>query len=194
MSSDSAPVPPAGPPKRSSGAKVVDYGMITVILVALGFAAYMQFGVPDSSGALHGEPAPDFNLKTLAGNVDGPTNHTGKVIVLDFWATWCRPCLDQMPHLAELEQDPELEGRIEILSINTDAPSPRRDEEIRRFLRSGGWTWDPLIDNGQVSTMYRVSAFPTIVVIAEDGTIHYARSGVHSAEMLRDLVDDAGAS
>lgn len=195
MSDDiGAPRPRPGPPERSKPAKAVDYGMVAIVFVALGFAAFMQFGQPDPAEGFVGTQAPKFNLKTLAGDVVGLDQHQDKVVILDFWATWCNPCRQQMPYLDEIEDDARLADEVEIISINTDDPSPHRREAVRRFLGSGGWDWDPLIDNGQVMRLYRVRAFPTIVVIGKDGTVHHAKSGVHSTSTLRELIEEAGDS
>jgi thiol-disulfide isomerase/thioredoxin len=193
MNDEQAPTPPMGPPERPLKAKVIDYGMMAVVLAVLGYAAWTQMQ-PKPHDVLVGTPAPEFNLKTLNGEVAGLQKDSSKVVVLDFWATWCKPCKSQMPHLAEVEGDAEFADRVEVISINTDDPSPQRNALVKSFLERGGWSWDPLIDNGSVMGLYRVSAFPTIVVIDEAGNVHHIDSGVHSADSLRQLIREAGAS
>ena len=173
-------------------AKIVDYVIIAVILGLVGFALFSQNDNPTAE--LVGKPAPIFKLKSIQGNVFGVGDHAGKVVVIDFWATWCGPCKKQMPALQKLERDSKYADTVVVLSVNTDDPAPDRGQVVSNFLTQNGYTFDVLYDNGPVSSQYRISRIPTIVVVSPSGVVTYADSGVLSISELRELVDDALAS
>lgn len=169
---------------------MVDYIVIGVIAILVGYAVFAT-GTKSETSKLVGQPAPAFKLKAASGALEGPAQHEGKVVILDFWATWCQPCRKQMPALAALEKDPEFADKVEILSINTDDPSAERGEDVKTFLEDNGWDFDVLYDNGYVSRQYGVSRIPTIVVISPEGVVTYAESGVLDLGDLEELATSA---
>lgn len=178
--------------QKPSKAKLVDYIIIAVIAALVGYAAIVASG-DEPASELVGKEAPAFKLKSASGEVVGPGDYAGKVVLLDFWATWCGPCREQMPALAELERDANLRDTLVVLSINTDDPSSEREELIQEFLETNNLEIDVLYDNGFVSRQYSVTRIPTIVVVAPDGTITYAASGLKSERKLRKLVEEAAS-
>ncbi|MEM1349541.1 MAG: TlpA disulfide reductase family protein [Myxococcota bacterium] len=118
----------------------------------------------------------------------------GKVVVLDFWATWCPPCLEQMPVMERLHRVQELSEKLTVLAVNMDDPEPNRVEMVERFLAERELTMRGVFDNGSASLAYDIRTIPTLVVIAPDGTVHHASSGVHDEDELRGLIEDAWAS
>lgn len=177
-------------PDRPLRAKAVDYVVIGVIALLVGYAVFMT-SASNPTSKLVGQPAPAFKLKSASGAVFGPETHRGKVVILDFWATWCQPCRKQMPALAALEKDPEYADKVVVLSVNTDDPSAERGELVDTFLEENGWEFDVLYDNGFVSRQYSVTRIPTIVVISPKGNVTYADSGVLDRGDLEDLVEKA---
>lgn len=171
----------------STAARITDWLIMAIVVGLLGLAAW-QFMGPSENEALIGEPAPAFNLKTLDGQVTGTSQHPGKVVLLDFWATWCPPCIKQMPALRALDEDPGLDGVLTILSINTDDDTPERDQLVGRFVESRGLRFPVLYDTGHVSKLYGVRRIPTLVLIAPSGEVTYSSTGVHSADDLRDRI------
>lgn len=176
---------------RLNRARVID-GVILVAIVSV--VLWVVLGSA-SSGAtgLVGKPAPMFKLRTMDGVVTGPPDHAGKVVLLDFWATWCDPCFKQMPaiHTVMKERGEDLV----VLAVNVDDPGPSRQAAMERFLADAGLEIDSLMDDGAVELMYRVERIPTLVLIDESGTVTYASSGVHSAKELNERLDalDKGA-
>lgn len=177
------------PEKKVRWADVV---MILVIIAAMGGAV---IGMSNDGKTLpvEAQMAPAFNLKTLGGKVSGPGLFNGRVVLLDFWATWCGPCRKQMPALAAIEADASLHDKVAILSINTDDPEPGREALVQRFMEANRLNFDVLLDTGAVAGQYGVRRIPSIVVIRPDGSISYARSGVVSESKLRRLIAEAGA-
>lgn len=118
---------------------------------------------------LVGKPAPDFTLKDLDGKDVKLASTAGKVVVLDFWATWCKPCLQAMPDMQKLYQKLEKNGVV-FLGINTDRGSPKR--QIKKIVDANNVTFPTLLDGtGTVRDKYGVTAIPTVVVIDKTGKV-----------------------
>jgi thiol-disulfide isomerase/thioredoxin len=110
-------------------------------------------------------PAVGFNLKALDGASVSSQELAGKVVVLNFWATWCGPCKEEMPSLARLQSqfDPE---QVRIVTVTTDL----YPQGIKQFLDHLGIDLPVLFDEDQeVSRLFTVRGLPTTVVIGRDG-------------------------
>lgn len=111
-------------------------------------------------------PAPDFHLFNLQGRQINLNSQRGKVVILNFWATWCLPCRLEIPLLRSIYN--ELEGHpFEILAITMEDK-----ETVLRFSAENSVSYPILIDtHGAVMRKYRIVAFPTLVVISKEGRI-----------------------
>jgi thiol-disulfide isomerase/thioredoxin len=177
---------------KSSGlnkAKIADWAILAVIVSLLGWAAISTFHEAPLR-QLVGEPAPAFKLKTRSGDVRGPVQYQGHVVLLDFWATWCNPCFRQMPILAEVEE--QVGDELVVLPVNIDEPSANRKSAIDAFLKEAGTERDTLMDTGAVSGMYGVETIPALVLIDPDGIVRWTGSGVTARERLVAEVKAAG--
>ena len=115
--------------------------------------------------------APDFVLPRIDGQsgVVRLADLRGRVVVLDFWATWCPPCLAMLPMLHELHG--ELRGRgVEVIGINADGAAVPR-EEVRRFLARRPFPYPVVADDQEVGARYGVYSLPHLVVVGRDGRI-----------------------
>ena len=115
-----------------------------------------------------GKKAKDFTLKDLKGNDVSLSDYNGKVVLLNFWATWCPPCRSEMPSIEKLHKKYSDKGLV-VLAVATD----RKGEEIvKPFVDEKGLTFTVLIDSSaDVSDSYGVIGLPTTYVIGRDGTI-----------------------
>jgi thiol-disulfide isomerase/thioredoxin len=117
------------------------------------------------------DPAPDFTLA----RVDGEPGNVkladlrGRVVLLDFWATWCPPCLAMLPMLHELYREWQPRG-AEFIGIDSDGPMTSRDG-LRAFLASRPFPYPVVSDDKEVGGRYGVFSIPHIVVIGRDGRI-----------------------
>ena len=124
----------------------------------------------DSNGtesSLVGKPAPDFELDTIGGDRFRLSEHKGKIIVLDFWATWCSFCLQTMPELVRLHHDSA--GRdVQVVAVNLEeAP-----DQISAMLERHKWQIPVALDReGVVAAKYGVTAIPQTIIINRDGTV-----------------------
>jgi thiol-disulfide isomerase/thioredoxin len=114
-----------------------------------------------------GSMAAPFELSTLDGKVVKLSDSSGKVVLVNFWATWCGPCKEEMPSLARLQKqlDP---AQFILLTVTTDM----QRQGIAHFLSQLGVSLPVLFDEDQeVSRSFMVRGLPTTVVIARDGTL-----------------------
>jgi thiol-disulfide isomerase/thioredoxin len=112
-----------------------------------------------------GYPAPDFSYTTLEGSDGSLAGLQGEVVLINFWASWCPPCVREMPELEQLAQDyPELN----ILAISIDDT----EQEARDFIASGGYSFTCIFDKGwRISNLYPSDGIPYTVIIDRSGVI-----------------------
>ena len=148
-----------------------------------------QFSMPGAKEQnLSGRGATDFTLKDLAGKAHSLKGQRGKVVLLDFWATWCGPCRMQMPKVDMLSREFRNKGLV-VFAINEGESVAAANA----YLKKNRYTTMALLDGDQaVGRSYQVTGIPTLFVIDRRGTIvaHYV--GVHTEESLRAALKKAG--
>jgi len=141
---------------------------------------------PDDAG----KPAADFSLAVLdgKGRRESLAAHKGKVVVLDFWATWCGPCRRWMPIVAKLEKETEKKG-VKFFAVNLrEGPAT-----VRKYVAEQKVAVPVLMDSdGKVAGAYGASSIPLTVIVGRDGKIVRSLLGVHPEEDLRDALREAG--
>ena len=147
---------------------------VVKILMTAGLLAAMS--VVSAATGLTGQTAPDFALKSGAGENLRLSEFRGEVVMINFWATWCGPCRQEMPLLDELYGRYEKVG-FQLLGINLD-DDQRRAEEMAKSL---GVTFPVLYDvSKNVSRLYEVNAMPVTVLIDRSGVVRYTHYGYRS--------------
>jgi len=122
----------------------------------------------DAKTQLVGKPAPDFTLKDLAGNDVKLADTKGSVTLLDFWATWCPPCVEGMPNLERIHKERAKEG-IRVIAIN----AMEEKDKVAAFVKARSLTLPVVLDaDGKAGESYELEGYPTSVIIKRDGTIH----------------------
>ncbi len=132
-----------------------------------------QFGGRKVS-KLIGKPAPDFVLKDIDGNEAKLADFKGKVVLIDFWATWCGPCKRAMPHIQRIYEKYK-DKDVVVLGINT-RESP--EGKVEPFLKEHKITYRTLVDNdGKVVKQYGVQEIPALFLIDKEGLIQREHTG-----------------
>lgn len=126
-----------------------------------------------AAASLKGKPAPDFALKSTTGENLRLSEFRGDVVMVNFWATWCGPCRQEMPILDELYDRYQKVG-FRLIGVNID-DDPRRAIEM---LESLGVSFPVVFDDRkEVSEQYQVQAMPVTLLIDRDGIVRYTHFG-----------------
>jgi peroxiredoxin len=149
-----------GLPKPVIAAIVVVIVVIAVIVVMGQKEKFEPVGA--------GTVAPGFTLPDLEGTAVNLKDFRGKVVFLNFWATWCKPCEEEMPSMQQLYEDQE--GRdFEIVAVSLDSEGPG---VVREFVEKYGLTFVVLHDRrGRVKETYKTTGVPETFIIDQNGVI-----------------------
>jgi thiol-disulfide isomerase/thioredoxin len=138
---------------------------------------------------LEGEELTDFTLKDLSGEQVNLKSLRGKVVLLNFWASWCGPCRIEMPVLERLQKEFKAAGLV-VLGINDEEPSIALD-----YLKKNRLTFRSLVDTDQsVGVLYQVRAIPTVIIVDREGKIAFQGVGLSHEAALRDALGEVGIS
>ncbi len=165
--------------------KILNIVFWIVIIGALAFAGYTyysrvqeQLTLEQIEEKIH---APDFELKTLEGKSVRLSDYRGKIVFLNFWATWCPPCRQEMPDFNSANQKLLKEGKAVILTVNVQEDP----QNVREFVEEKNLTLPVLLDEtGEVSYIYNVQSIPTTYIVNLDGTIYNAILGKTNEKAL----------
>lgn len=116
-----------------------------------------------------GSTAPDFVLKDVSGKDTTLSSYKGKVVLLEFWATWCPPCKASIPDLVELQKKYRDKG-FTVLGVSIDTDSDAA-EKVAQFASSHGITYPVLIADEAVPMTYNVMSIPTSFLVSRNGTV-----------------------
>lgn len=131
-----------------------------------------------------GREAPNFKLQNLNGNYVELNDFTGKgPVLLSFWATWCKPCLEELAEYKKLYKEYEPKG-LKILAISTD--NEKTVAKVKPFVRSKGFPFIILLDtNSDVARQYYANPIPYTVLIDDKGKIVYSHLGYMRGDELK---------
>lgn len=122
--------------------------------------------------------APDFTLKTLSNQEIRLSSLKGKVVLLDFWATWCAPCKESIPHLVDLYKKFHDQG-FELIGMSTDKSGDA--EMVRRFVQSMDIPYLIIMTPDEITKKYKVTGLPTTILIDRKGNIREKMVGFNTA-------------
>ncbi len=137
-------------------------------------------------------PAPDFGLTDQYGNEHSLADYKGKTIFLNFWATWCGPCRNEMPEIQKIYEETQQEEDSDLIVLGIAAPGfgqEKSQEEVEAFLEKNGYTYPVLMDTtGEVFMEYGISAYPTTFMVDRDGNLFGYIQGQLNEAMMRSII------
>ena len=165
---------------------MIAIGMLVVIFLG----ALLWLGLnPTASDAVPvlvapGQPAPNFELMTLAGETAVLDEYAGDVVLINFWATWCPPCKAEMPAINAYYEANQEKG-LTVLGVNAQEDRAT----VGKFIEANGFTFPILLDSvGDVARQFQVNSYPTTIIVDRNGTIQTIHNGLITAEQLETLV------
>jgi len=142
--------------------------LIVVLFVVVGGAVYIYSNLPTTTTAVADAVAPDFQLEDTKGNLVSLADLRGKVVMVNFWATWCPPCKEEMPSMGKLN---EIMADDDFVMLAINAEENGRSV-VPPFLKQTPHNFTVLYDDkGTVQKQYGVYKFPESFIIRKDGVI-----------------------
>jgi peroxiredoxin len=141
--------------------------------------------------ALEGQPAPDFTFNTVDGKEVKLSSEKGNVVLLDYWATWCGPCVKGLPHINEISANTEFTSKgLKVWAIN----SKEGEEKVKPFLQKHNLSMTvPMDTQGEFGKNYMVRGIPTTVIVGRDGNVKkvFVGFGPGQEEKIKSAVEEA---
>jgi len=163
--------------------------ILTVIMVIVLAYGLLMTGCGGSDESTNGDAeglAPNFELQNLEGKTVSLQSFRGKPVMINFWATWCIPCAEEMPFLQEINDEWTSKGLV-FLSIDTG-------EDVTKasgYMERGGYEFTVLVDpNNEVAIRYGIQYLPTTLIIDRDGKLLATKIGgfFNKAEIENDYL------
>ena len=167
-------------PRKRKGlprSKVLGIAFLVLIVLVIGVFAAWQSTQPSNGG----EPP---SLYTLT-DADF-SEFTGRVVVIDCFATWCGPCVGEIPHLNEIVNNYD-GSEVVVISVGSSSDS---EIELSQFKEDYNMDWLVALDTVGVFNKYGVQAIPTIVILDQTGNIHYQHVGLAEASLLSSKINE----
>jgi len=160
--------------------------VVTIMIVAAAHLTQHKPGqISPASANLKGQAAPNFTLQSLDGKQVSLSDFRGKVVLLNFWATWCQPCKIEMPWFVELQKQYGAQG-LQVLGVAMDDASPG---DIGKFAKEMGVDYPVLIGKESVGDEYGgVQFLPATFYIDRDGKVQDKIFGLKARGEIEDEV------
>jgi peroxiredoxin len=144
--------------------------------------------VPAANGALEGQPAPEVVVNDLDGKPRKLSEWRGRWLLVNFWATWCGPCMEEIPLLIRAQSEQGARG-LQVLGVAMD-----ESDAVRKAVREMGFNYPTLVGDEAVLTAMEslgnsLGAIPYTVLIGPDGVIRYLEMGGIDATKLQMLLN-----
>ncbi|MGG1245692.1 redoxin domain-containing protein [Bacillus spizizenii] len=161
-------------------------GILLIMLAGyMGWNLYQTYS-KEEVGIEEGQQAPDFSLRTLSGEKSSLQDTKGKKVLLNFWATWCKPCRQEMPAMEQLQK--EHADELAVVAVNFTT-AEKSEKQVRTFADTYDLTFPILIDNKGVNADYNVMSYPTTYILNEKGVIQDIHIGTMTKKEMEQKLD-----
>lgn len=158
--------------------------MSTPFRTLLTVSAAASLALAHSIAHAAGEQAPGFTLRDINNKEVSLSDYKGKVVLVNFWATWCGPCKVEMPHLDKMDAEFESQG-FEVLSISTD--DARAASQVKPFIKKNGYQFTVLLDKttSVVSKYNPAKTLPYTAIVDREGRIAHVHMGYNAGDEVK---------
>jgi cytochrome c biogenesis protein CcmG/thiol:disulfide interchange protein DsbE len=150
----------------------------------------LSAGLAPLAAIVPNQPAPAFTLKSLDGKTLALSELKGKIVVVNFWATWCPPCRAEIPDFVEVYEQNRAKG-LEIVGVSVDEMTP---QQLRPFVDKNKMSYPVALVTDKILRDYGpISAIPTTFIIDKKGIIRHAEEGMMDKQTLTTLFQKLSA-
>lgn len=147
-----------------------------------------ELEVEDEYDIAIGKKAPNFTLMNLEGEEVSLEDYEGKIVLLNFWATWCTFCRQEMPDMQKLSDEND-----DLVVLAVDVMEEKK--LVEDYIEEGGYDFEVVLDaKGEVARTYLVSAFPTSYFIDKDGTLIGGVPGMMTGPQMNEILENIRAN
>lgn len=141
------------------------------------------------------QAAPDFTLYDQYGQVHSLSDYKGKIVFLNFWATWCPPCKEELPYIQELYEEYSEMDNPDVVFLGVTFPGYGREQDadgVKKFLEENGYTFPVLMDlDASLAPEYYITAYPTTFIINSEGNVLGYIPGGMTKEIMENVLNQA---
>jgi cytochrome c biogenesis protein CcmG/thiol:disulfide interchange protein DsbE len=179
-------------PLRQELMMVLIGGLIGVVIVAIVWIISARLATPEIPAAAEtNRPAPAFNLPRVGGGSLQLNELRGKIVLINFWGTWCAPCIEETPALQSAYMQLKDQG-VEFVGINLrhqEAVGAEGDNAVAAFAQGFNVTYPIVMDvDGEIARKYQISPIPVSYFLDTEGNIRYVYVGTLTANEVMQLV------
>jgi len=128
----------------------------------------------------------DFKWKDTNGNTQTLSDHRGKVVLINFWATWCVPCRKEIPYLIDINNELD-EDLFTLIGVSVDEASDI--EKVDIFIKDQNINYLNVLDDGRLTKQFgSIRAIPTTIIIDKEGTVQETIVGIRTKEQFLELI------
>ncbi len=158
--------------------------VVSLALVGAACAAQENDGAA-AAGEEQGDPAPDFTLPDLEGNPVTLSDYRGKAVIIDFWATWCPPCIFQVPELNRFWKAHKDRGDVMVLGVAIDLEGA---EVVAPWVEEQGVEYTIVVGDENLARKFGALGFPTLAIVTPEGTLDSLHVGLIEVAELESLL------
>lgn len=133
----------------------------------------------EATEVTEGKAAPDISFVLSDGSEAKLSDYRGKPVLINFWATWCKPCVEEMTAFEKLKEN--YGDDITILALNCGGDT---QDVVNSFMEEGGYTFTVALVYGEEARKYDVQAIPYTVIVDAEGTVVYTNTGADNADTM----------
>ena len=147
---------------------------------------YEQMAKAAANHPLLGKPIPDVKGRTLSGKTFTTGGQKGRIVVIDFWATWCKPCIEAMPIMEQTIREHQDDGVV-FLSVNVG----EKKDKIAEFVKKQGWKSEIILDEDMAfAKAFKADVMPMTIVVSKAGIAESIHFGYVGPEQLKKRLED----
>ncbi|MBO1514490.1 peroxiredoxin family protein [Metabacillus bambusae] len=161
--------------------------MILSFLISNLFISSEIVDAAENRFVIEGEKAVDFTLKTVDGKVFNLSDYAGKIVIVNFWTTWCTYCQEEMEELIKFRKEAN-SLNVELLGVNVTS-SEQSEKAVIHFVKGIDLPFQVGLDvHGEVSKTYQIIGIPTTFIIDKKGIVKKKLIGPVTSDMLKELI------